>query len=171
MRPKPSSPSTTIAKFKLLLSIFGNGRAGSSASGLNTGSTSRMKYSAIQAACASVQVSGETKTTPFLRELRHEHVVQHFVLLVDQAHGARADRLQLLGHGQPVRPALDRAGLQQLLEARDANLEELVEIRAGDAQESDPLEQRNAAVLGLFQHPLIEFQKRQFAIDVELRNL
>ncbi len=43
LRPKPSSPSTTMAKFKLLLSTFGNGRAGSSASGLNTGSTSRLK--------------------------------------------------------------------------------------------------------------------------------
>ncbi len=43
LRPNPSSPSTTTAKFKLLLSIFGNGRAGSSASGLSTGSTSRLK--------------------------------------------------------------------------------------------------------------------------------
>ena len=43
LRPNPSSPSTTIAKFKLLLSILGKGRAGSNASGLNTGSTSRAK--------------------------------------------------------------------------------------------------------------------------------
>ena len=66
LRPKPSSPSMTTAKLRLLLRIFGKGRAGSSANGLNTGSTSRSKYAANQAACASVHVSGATNTTPFL---------------------------------------------------------------------------------------------------------
>ncbi len=106
-----------------------------------------------------------------VREFRHEHVVQQLVLLVDQAHGAGADGLQLLGNRQAVRTALHRAGLQQFLEAGDADLEELVEIGARDAQELHPLEQRNAAVLGLLQHALIELQKRQLAIDVELRRL
>ena len=102
------------------------------------------------------------------RELRHQHVVEQLVLLIDQARGARADRLQLLGDRQSVRAALHRAGLQQLLEARDPDLEEFVEIGAGDAQESHPLEQRNGGVLGLLEHALIEFEERQFAIDVEL---
>ena len=38
-----------------------------------------------------------------LRELGHEHVVQHLVLLFDQAHGARADGLELLADRQSVR--------------------------------------------------------------------
>ena len=57
------------------------------------------------------------------------------------------------GTDKSVRPALHRAGLQQLLEAGDADLEELVEVRARDAQEFHPLEQRNAVVLGLLQAP------------------
>ena len=106
-----------------------------------------------------------------LGQLRHEHIVQDLVLLLDQARSPRADRLQLLGDGQPVRTDLQRARLQQLLQARDPDLEELVEVGAGDAEEPDPFEQGYAAVLRLFQHALIEFQERQFPIDVELRRL
>ena len=106
-----------------------------------------------------------------LGQLRHEHIVQDLVLLLDQARGPRADRLQLLVDGQPVRTDLQGARLQQLLQARDPDLEEFVEIGAGDAQELDPFEQRYAAVLRLLQHALIEFQKGQLPIDVELRRL
>src|SRR5579859_2308460 len=97
LRPKPSSPSTTTAKFRLLLRIFGKGRAGSSASGLNTGSTSS-------------EVLGDPfglRRGPGLRLDEHhaalaqfgqEHIVQQLVLLIDQAHGMQSNRLQLFGH-------------------------------------------------------------------------
>jgi hypothetical protein len=62
---------------------------------------------------------------------------------------------------------LVRAGLDEFLEARDSDFEELVEIRAGDAQKFDALEQRNSPVLGLFQNALIELQERQLAVDIK----
>ena len=106
-----------------------------------------------------------------LREFRHEHIVQQLVLLIDQAHARVRIAFSCSRDRQSVGSALHRAGFQQLLEAGDADLEELVEIGAGDAEESHPLEQRNAAVLGLIQHALVELEKRELAIDVELRYL
>ena len=78
-----------------------------------------------------------------LREFGHEHIVQQLILLIDQAHGTSANRLQLFGHRQSVRAALHCAGLQQLFQAGDPDLEEFVQVRTRDAEESDPLEQRN----------------------------
>ncbi len=77
-----------------------------------------------------------------LREFRQEHIVQQLVLLVDQTHGTRPDRLQLVGDRQSVRTALYGARFLQLLEAGHANLEEFIEVGAGDAQKTHPLQQR-----------------------------
>jgi hypothetical protein len=64
---------------------------------------------------------------------------------------------------------LHRAGLEQLAQARDANLEELVQIGARNAQEAHALEQRNACILGLLQNALVELEEGQLPVDVELR--
>ena len=63
------------------------------------------------------------------------------------------------------------AELQQLLEARDADLEELIEVARGDGQEAQPLEQRHGFIERLGQHALVELQQRQLAVDVEIRRL
>ena len=59
----------------------------------------------------------------------------------------------------------------QLLQAGDADLEELVEVAGGDAQEAQPLEQRQRLVERLREHALVELEQRQLAIDVVLRRL
>jgi hypothetical protein len=63
------------------------------------------------------------------------------------------------------------AGIEKLLQAGHPNLKKLIEVRARDAQELHALQQRYAAVLGLFQDPLVELEERQLAVDVKLRNL
>src|SRR5207302_1488987 len=77
------------------------------------------------------------------------------------------DRGELLGDRHPIGRQL-AAELLQLLESGDANLEELIEIAAGDAEEPEPLEQRHRLIERLLEHPLIELEKRQLAIDVVL---
>src|SRR5204862_179705 len=72
-----------------------------------------------------------------------------------------------LGDRHPIGRQL-AAELLQLLESGDANLEELIEIAAGDAEEPEPLEQRHRLIERLVEHPLIELEKRQLAIDVVL---
>ena len=78
------------------------------------------------------------------------------------------DGLQLLGDGQAVGARLIRAELDALLEAGDADLEELVEIVRRDAQELEALEQRHLFVERLREYALVEFEQRQLAIDVVL---
>ncbi len=106
-----------------------------------------------------------------LREFPQQDVGQQLVLLVDEARGAGADRLQCLRDRKPVGGPVNGAGIEKLLQARHPNLKKLVEVRAGDAQKLHALEQRYSAVLGLFQYPLVELEERQLPVDVKLRNL
>ena len=55
------------------------------------------------------------------------------------------------------------------LQAGNAHHEEFVEIVGRNRQEAHPLEQRVVFVAGLVQHPAVEVQPGQFAIDETLR--
>ena len=72
------------------------------------------------------------------------------------------------------RAAVGRAGhparLDLLAEARDADLEELVEVAREDRQELDPLEQRVANVTRLVEDPRVELEPRKLAVDVRERS-
>ena len=55
------------------------------------------------------------------------------------------------------------------LQAGDADHEEFVEVVGRDREEPHPLEQRMGGVFGLFEHPAIEMQPGQLAVDEPLR--
>jgi hypothetical protein len=59
-------------------------------------------------------------------------------------------------------------GTDLLLEAADALLEELVEVGGDDPEELHPLEQRDAVVLRLVEHPPAEVEVGELAVEVEL---
>ncbi len=108
---------------------------------------------------------------PFLLHRRQQHLVQAAILLTHQAQGALVDRREQIRNRQGIRGELGRAHLVQLLQSRDADLEELIEVTRGDAQEPQPLEQRHGLIEPLHEHALVEFQERQLAVDVVLRGL
>ncbi|MDR6356134.1 hypothetical protein Q3H58_002805 [Pseudomonas psychrotolerans] len=68
---------------------------------------------------------------------------------------------------RPFGPGLFAGEGDLLLETRHADLEELVQVAGEDQQELEPLEQRIGFVEGLFQHPDVELQLRQLAMDIE----
>ena len=124
--------------------MYGNGWPGSTASGVSTGKISSKKR------CAQLQVA-----------LRPLVVADDADALLGQLVADRGERLGVLGdHRQQPRPdrverlrgahAVGRrarpAGLDLLLQAGDADLEELVEVAGEDGQEADALEQRVALV-------------------------
>jgi hypothetical protein len=76
------------------------------------------------------------------------------------------DPLQDLRRGQPVGRGHRVARRDLLLEPGDPHLEELVEVLGEDREESGPLQQRVAVVLRLEQHPAVELEPRQLAVDV-----
>src|SRR5216683_6032182 len=53
-----------------------------------------------------------------------------------------------------------------LLQAGDTDLEELVDVLAQDRQEAHPLEERKRLVLRHGQHPLVEVELGDLAVDV-----
>ncbi len=86
--------------------------------------------------------------------------------------GEPPDRLddahELLVGREAIGAAADDALAHLALEAGDAHHEEFVEVVGRDRQEAHPLEQRMVLVGGLFQHPAIEVQPGQFAVDEAL---
>ena len=80
---------------------------------------------------------------------------------------ALADDRQFLLGAEPVERRLLDAGAELLEDRRHPDHEELVEVGGGDGQELDPLEQRVGVVLGLGEHPAVELEPAQLAVDVQ----
>ena len=75
------------------------------------------------------------------------------------------DRVELLRRGQAVLAQRLDAGEVLAFEPGDPDHVEFVEIAGRDRQEAQPLEQRMPLVLGLGEHPLVEGQPGQLAVD------
>ena len=88
------------------------------------------------------------------RVLRRDHLVHD---PLDGVEGVR--------RAHAVRPDIARLARDLLLDARDANLEKLVEIRAHDPEEFYPLEQRLRRVLRFLEDAAVELQPAQLAVD------
>jgi hypothetical protein len=80
--------------------------------------------------------------------------------------GVRDPVEQLAGFQTGGRPHGD-AGGDPALEAGDAHHEELVEVVGEDRQELGPLEQRDVLVHRELQHPLVELQPRDLAVETQ----
>ena len=87
---------------------------------------------------------------------------------LDQLGGARADALELLVGGQAVGAVGLQARGGPALEAGDANHEELVEVRGEDGEELGPLERQGRLVLGQLEHPGVEVQPGELAVEESL---
>ena len=104
-----------------------------------------------------------------LSERRQQLVVEDGVLPRHQLVCLLRDFLEDLLLGHPVRPESGGAELDLRLQAGHADFEELVEVAADDAQEPEPFQQRRRGILRLGQHPPVEFEQPQFAIEKVLR--
>ena len=80
---------------------------------------------------------------------------------------ARADRVERLARRAPVLQRRLDAGVDLVVQAGDADHEELVEVRRVDRAELHALQQRDARVLGELEHALVELEPRQLAVEVE----
>ena len=101
-----------------------------------------------------------------LLERGQQDVVEAGVLRVHQPARPLVDGVELLGDREPVRARLVGTEFDSLLQAGDADLEELVQVVRRDAQEAQPLEQRHVLVERLREHALVELEQRQLAVDV-----
>ena len=97
-----------------------------------------------------------------------DFLVEAAVLRVDQRRGAVVDAVQQGGRRQPVGGGR-QAEFDGVADRTAADLEELVEVGAADAQKAQPLQQRHRRVLRLRQHAEVEVQLRQLAVGVQRR--
>jgi len=96
---------------------------------------------------------------------RLELIEETSMLLVGEPAGALGDGRPGLGGGQPVGPGCLVVLADPPLEPRHADHGELVEVRADDGQELDPLQKRHRRVFGLLEHPPVELEPRELAVD------
>ena len=87
-----------------------------------------------------------------------------------QAIDALADLAQLRLRRAAVRRDRADAGLDLVLQPRDAHLEELVEIAREDRDELDALEQRARRVLRLRENAACKFEPRELAVQEAVRS-
>ena len=100
-------------------------------------------------------------------QLRPQRVGPALGLLVEHLPRAGADERELLLGRQSVGRDVLAVRAQLLLQRRDANHEELVEVRADDGEELDALEDRVPPVARLVEHALVERQPAELAVDIE----
>src|SRR5438067_514877 len=67
--------------------------------------------------------------------------------------------------GARVRPGVVQPELDALLQAGDADLEELVQVRRHDGDEAQPLERRHRLVGRLREHAAVEGEDAELAVD------
>lgn len=79
-----------------------------------------------------------------------------------------ADRLECLDRAHAIGRAIPQACVHLVLQARNPDLEELVQAFGEYGQELDPLEQLYAIVLGEVEDPRSEVQPRQLAVHEPL---
>ncbi len=106
---------------------------------------------------------------PGAGELGNELLAPGPPSLLDERVRARRHRRELLGREEPVRRGLGDAARDLLLQPGDPDHEELVEVRADDAEELEALEERQRAIARLLEDALVELEPRELAVDEETR--
>ena len=87
------------------------------------------------------------------------------VLFVDQALDALQDGLKGFRGGESVVAAFRAVTFDLLFETSHPHFKELVKVRARDAEELDPFEQRSFGIERLVEDALIEFEPAQLAVE------
>ena len=98
------------------------------------------------------------ETNAVVSERRQQFLSPAGVLLFDHAADTRGDGSKRFRGGQAVHAPFDDLAFHLLFEASHADFEKLVEVRAGDAKELDPLQQRGVRVQGFGKHALVKLQ-------------
>jgi hypothetical protein len=76
--------------------------------------------------------------------------------------------LEYLLSRQRLRSLRESAEFHPLLQGGDTDFEEFVEVGAGDAEKSQPLQQRHVGILRQREYPLVELQHAEFAVDIQI---
>jgi len=150
----------------VLLPSCGNGCAWSSAKRREHRENLLAKIGLRPIQFAGRELRGRHDGDALLGERGHELFVPAAELILHERGNDRVDAAQLLARPQAVHARLVDSAFDLLDEPGHADFEKLVEIGAEDRQETYALQQRVARILGLFEHPAVEGQPAQLAVEV-----
>ena len=148
--------------------MYGNGCAGSTASGVSTGKMRSANISSTYARSSGDRSSHATNRMPASSSAGAISLVKISYSRATSASTLAADRAELLAEVEAVGRGGAQTGGELLQQPRDPHLEELVEVVAQDGEELRPLEQRQLGVLGQGEHAGHEVEPRQLAVEEAL---
>ena len=143
--------------------MYGNGRPGPIASGVRTGKICSRKWRSSSCAGAPDSLQ-ETILIPCSASAGGRRRGTGGVAAI-LAGGRARDPLEHLGGEQAVGAARVDPRLDLVVDAGDADHEELVEVGDEDRQELHALDQRQRLVLGELEHAVVEVEPRELAVD------
>ena len=117
------------------------------------------------AAVGVVEVVPALEADPRLLEPGRDVLGEDRGLTLDEGSHLLADGADRLERVEAVRRPGADARRDLLLQTRDANLEELVEVHREDGQELGPFEQRTCRILGEREHPRVEVEPGELAVQ------
>ena len=100
-----------------------------------------------------------------LCQLGQQFVLPQRALRRHQSAHCFLNTIECLRRTQPVRPDLARLAFDLLFDPSHADLEKLIQIRAEDGKELDPLDERLGRILRFLEHATIELKPAQLAVD------
>ncbi len=124
------------------------------------------KRSSRSARSSSDEVVPVGEADAVVLERGHELLGEHRRLPLAQVAHLCPDLAQQFDEVAAVGARGAQSSRELLHQARHANLEELVEVFAEDREELRPLEQRHRGVLGEREHPRVELEERELAVEV-----
>ena len=135
------------------------------------GMSVRRKYSSRKRRCSSLMSLARRSTTPSSASKGWMSSRKHRCCSSTSSCTRAATRRPSSPRGVcPVRPRRDSSPARMCrLRRGHADHEELVQVRAEDGEELDPLQQRHAGILRLVEDAPVELQPRQLAIDEVFR--
>ena len=134
---------TSTASESERLEMYGNGRPRPTASGVSTGKIWRRKRASSSRRSWSETSSIEAMRMPCSAERRARARSRGSGLAPAELAHARLDRVDRLARRHAVGPAGVDAGVELVVQAGDADHEELVQVRGVDRAELHALEQRH----------------------------
>ena len=146
--------------------MYGNGCAGSTASGVSTGKIRSANSSLHLLLLVVVElVPAQELRCPRSASAGRTSSRKQLAVPLHQLARLAPDRLEHLARHQAAGGPDGDAGGDAALEAGHPDHEELVEVAGEDREEPGPLEQRQVGVLGQLEHPLVERQPGQLAVE------
>jgi hypothetical protein len=129
---------------------LGKGVTGVDCEGGKDGENIALELFASPGDLGFVQLLNRAKVDALLGKGGEECFVKELVLVGNHAEGPGANGGENFGGAETVGTVNITSVLDELLEGRDADFEELVQVRADNGEEFEPFEQRLGWVLSLF---------------------